>query len=83
VRGVDGVPVSGAAVSLSRVNGARVEGAYSGIWGESDAGGILLVSLPAGADEIEVQKDKLKGRVTVNVPSGGLASGEVTLRPFE
>jgi hypothetical protein len=83
VRGVDRAPISGATGLLTRVNGALVEAGFADAFGRSDPSGILVIPLPAGADEIEVRKDKLVGRVTVNVPSGGSAAGEVTLRPSE
>jgi uncharacterized GH25 family protein len=81
IRGPDGVPVPRAHAELRKVDGLPVN--YDSIEGRaaSDALGLLAVTMPAGADEIWVARDKLQGVVTVNVPSGGSASAEIVLKP--
>ncbi len=81
VRGPDGLPLSRARAELRRVDGVPVDNEAMEGMATSDALGMLLLTLPAGADEINVAKEKLQGTVTVNIPSGGTASAEVVLKP--
>jgi hypothetical protein len=76
VWGPDGAPVERAFVRVSRVGGARammMAGTTT-----SPQGMAQLVS-PAGDVELEVGRDKLRGRVTVSVTPGAVTTAEVTL----
>jgi hypothetical protein len=86
VRGPNGLPVSRAHAELRKVDGIPVDNQAMEGMATSDALGMLLLTLPAGADEINVveinaAKEKLQGTVSVNVQSGGTASAEVVLKP--
>jgi protocatechuate 3,4-dioxygenase beta subunit len=80
VYGTDGAPVERAFVRVSRVAGARIQ-VMAGT-STSPAGSAQLV-VPAGDVELEVGKDKLRGRVTVSVAPGGATAAEVTLAEAE
>jgi large repetitive protein len=83
VRGADGAPVSGASAMVVKLGGVPVSfNSFEG-QSESDTQGALSVTVPAGAVELNVQKDKLKGTVTVEVPTAGSAAGDVVLSPSE
>jgi hypothetical protein len=81
VRGSDGAPIPRARAALLKVDGIPVN--YDPMEGQavSDAQGIFVVTMPAGADEIQVASEKVQGTVTVNVPSGGKANAEIVLKP--
>jgi hypothetical protein len=76
VVGPDGAPVERAFVRVSRVAGARAM-MMSGTTTSPQGTAQLLA--PAGDVELEVGRDKLRGRVTVSVASGGTSTAEVTL----
>ncbi|HVR69738.1 MAG TPA: hypothetical protein VMT87_02745, partial [Vicinamibacteria bacterium] len=76
VYGPDGAPVERAFVRVSRVAGARAP--MMGGATTSPAGTAQIVA-PEGDVELEVGKDKLRGRVTVSVMAGAVAAAEVVL----
>ena len=83
IRGPDGSPVTGAYAIVAKLGGVPVS--FNSFEGrsESDSQGALSVTVPAGAVELEVRKDKLTGTVTVNVPTAGSSAGNVVLAPSE
>jgi hypothetical protein len=80
VVGPDGAPVERAFVRVSRVAGARV-GMMGGTT-TSPQGTAQLIA-PAGDVELEVGRDKLRGRVTVSVTSAAVTTAEVALAESE
>ena len=80
VRGPDGLPVSRAHAELRKVDGVPVGNEAKEGWNASDALGMLLLTLPAGADEIWVMAGKFQATVTVVVPGGGAVGADVVLK---
>jgi hypothetical protein len=76
VRGPDGAPAEGAWVRVAKVAGAVVA-LNSG--GRTSPQGTADLIAPAGEVELEVNKDKLRGRTTVSVAPGAVAAAELTL----
>jgi hypothetical protein len=76
VRGPDGAPAEGAWVRVAKISGAAVA-LNSG--GRTSAQGTADLIAPAGEVELEVNKDKLRGRTTVSVAPGAVAAAELTL----
>jgi hypothetical protein len=76
VTGPDGAPVAGAWANLVKIAGVHVRG----VGGRTNEGGLADVGLPAGPVELEVVKDDLRGKVTLNVAEGGTASAAVELK---
>ncbi|HLA77221.1 MAG TPA: carboxypeptidase-like regulatory domain-containing protein [Vicinamibacteria bacterium] len=76
VRGPGGAPLPGARASIVAVGGLPVAVPS---FAASDASGSAELGSPAGSVELRVTKDKLAGRVTISVPSGGTVPAEVTL----
>jgi hypothetical protein len=76
VYGPTGAPVQRASVRVSRVAGAR---AMLMMGAMTSPAGIAELVAPAGDVELEVGRDKLRGKVNVSVPSGGATTAEVTL----
>jgi protocatechuate 3,4-dioxygenase beta subunit len=79
VTGPDGAPVEGAFANLVKIGGVNVRG----VGGRTSAQGLAEVALPAGPIELEVGKDTLRGKVTLNVAEGGSASAAVELKEGE
>jgi hypothetical protein len=77
VRGAAGEPIQGARVGVMRVDGAHVP--YFG-GGTTSADGSVELLAPAGFLELEVVKEKLKTRLTVQVGEGSTLPAEAVLR---
>jgi len=75
VTGPDGAPVAGAWANLVKIGGVNVRG----MGGRTNAQGLAELGLPAGPIELEVSKETLRGKVTVNLAEGGAASSAVKL----
>jgi large repetitive protein len=75
VRGPDGAPVEGAWAMIARIGGARA----GGYGARTNGLGVAEMGVPAGALELEVNKEQLKGQLSLNVAEGASVPGEVRL----
>lgn len=79
VREPDGRPAGRAYVRVLRVSGSWVGPIMGGPGTTGD--GVAEIAAPAGSIEIEARKEKLKGTVVVDVPTGATVPAEITLAP--
>jgi hypothetical protein len=79
VRGPGGEPVAGAFPRVVKVSGATVSVPWLGGRSPSDASGRVELGVPAGALEVEVDAQKGKASLRVDVTEGARLSREVVL----